>query len=139
MVPFRPEHIPLALELWQRTQHIGLSSADSPTALSKFLAANDGLSFCATHARELAGTILCGTDGRRGYIHHLAVATPLRRHRIGTSLLAKSLGALAAMSITKCHALVFRNDPYAELFWAESSWEHREDLLVYSSSIGGDA
>lgn len=131
---FESTHIPAALQLWQTTDYIGLSSDDTPDALRRFLAANPGLSYCATTPDGLVGTIVCGSDGRRGYIHHLAVAGHYRHRGIGNSLVRQSLEALADIGIMKCHALVFRENPYAELFWRASGWELREDLLVFSKT-----
>jgi ribosomal protein S18 acetylase RimI-like enzyme len=95
-------HISDALQLWQTTEHIGLSSADTPQALSAFLARNPKLSFCAIRSGELVGTILCGCDGRRGYIHHLAVSDASRRENLASRLVTQSLSALASIGIGKC-------------------------------------
>jgi ribosomal protein S18 acetylase RimI-like enzyme len=135
VVPFGSTYISSAIALWEATEHIGLSSADSPEALSRFLASNEGLSFCAAENGHLVGTILCGTDGRRGYVHHLAVTKRCRGHGIASRLLSQSLQALARIGIAKCHAFVFNDNPYAELFWQPSGWQLREDLLVYSRLV----
>jgi ribosomal protein S18 acetylase RimI-like enzyme len=34
----------------------------------------------------ILGAVLCGNDGRRGYLHHLAVAAEWRRRGIGKAL-----------------------------------------------------
>ena len=52
---------------------IELDVSDSPAALKDFLARNPGLSTVAVLDGRLAGAALCGHDGRRGLLHHLAV------------------------------------------------------------------
>lgn len=136
---FDEAHVGRAVRLWEDTDYIGLSSADSPDALSGFLAKNPGLSFVALESDEVVGTILCGTDGRRGYIHHLAIAKAFRRQGLGVELLSRSLRALARIGIAKCHAFVFRDNPYGELFWGPSGWDLRGDLVVYSKPLPGGA
>lgn len=135
--PFSEAHIGAALDLWRSTEQIGLSSADEPAALAAFLDRNPSLSFVALDGQRLVGAVLCGHDGRRGYIHHLAVAASHRRNRLGSRLVESSLQALASAGILKCHAFVFRGNPHAELFWQPQGWERRDDLLLYSKHTAG--
>ncbi len=129
---FEDDHIDRALDLWRETEHIGLSSADEPQHLRAFLSRNRGYSFVVLEEGRLVGACLCGHDGRRGYIHHLAVAESHRRGRLGTLLLGRCLDALREAGIQKCQAFVFHASPYGELFWERIGWERRDDLLVYS-------
>ena len=62
-----------AVQLWQSLPGIGLSSADEKDNICDFLLKNPGTCFVALNEGNLIGTILGGSDGRRGYIHHLAV------------------------------------------------------------------
>lgn len=132
---FEDSDVPEALRLWEATEHIGLSSSDRPDALRRFLARNPGLSHCALVAGRLVGTILCGSDGRRGYIYHLAVAEHSRHQGIATALLSRSLSGLAEIGIYKCHAFVFHDNSYGDLFWSPSGWERRDELVVYSKWV----
>lgn len=132
---FNPTDIQGALLLWEQTKNIGLSDSDAPDNLEFFLERNPGLSYVAVTAGEVVGTILCGHDGRRGYIYHLAVNSEYRRAGIGRVLLSKSLEALKENGILKCHAFVFRENPYGELFWGAGGWQPRNDLLTYSKFI----
>ena len=118
-----------ALRLWRRTEGVGLSDADRPDRLREFLSRNAGLSRVAVSGDNLIGTILCGTDGRRGYIHHLAVAAESRREGVGRSLVEDALSALHRISIHKCHAFVFQSNPFGELFWERSGWQRRDELM----------
>lgn len=132
---FQPADIEGALALWRRTEGVGLSDADRPEALGAFLERNPGLSQVALADGRLAGTVLCGTDGRRGYLHHLAVEAASRRAGIGCALVAAALAALAQVGIRKCHAFVFRDNLLGALFWERAGWERREDLVVHSKPI----
>ena len=72
--PFADSHYAAARALWEATDGVGLSGADSQAAITQFLARNPGASYVALDDAKLAATILVGHDGRRGLIHHMAVA-----------------------------------------------------------------
>jgi ribosomal protein S18 acetylase RimI-like enzyme len=133
---FLPGDIDAALKLWRQIEGIGLSDADRPEQLRAFLYRNPALSYVAASASTLTGTILCGTDGRRGYIHHLAVAAASRRSGIGRGLIECALSALQRIGIQKCHAFVFQSNPFGDLFWGRLGWQRREGLHVYSRILG---
>lgn len=129
---FTDDHIEDALRLWETMDTIGLSESDEPSLLSAFLRRNPGFSFVALDHDQVVGACLCGHDGRRGYIHHLAVDPRCQRRHLGSQLLDACLAALLAAGIQKCHAFVFRSNVYTELFWRPEGWERRDDLIVYS-------
>ncbi len=121
--------------LWQSSEGVGLSDADSREAIGRYLARNPGLSFTAWDGNELVGAVLCGHDGRRGYVHHLAVKPSQRRQGLGKALAARCLAALAAEGIDKCHLFVFANNADAIAFWRSVGWSQRVDLNVMSHAI----
>ena len=55
---------------------MGLSEADSQENIVRYLDRNPYLICVARDGNMLMGAILCDHDGRRGYIHHLAVTPP---------------------------------------------------------------
>lgn len=132
---FTEEHIPAAIALWEATDHIGLSSADEPKAITRYLKRNPGFSFVALASDQVIGAVLCGHDGRRGFIHHLAVTDSHRQVGLGRRLLDRCLDKLHTAEIYKCHAFVFQDNPYTELFWAPVGWQRRDELLIYSKFI----
>lgn len=120
------------IALWQSADGVGLSDADSREAIGRYLARNPGLSFTAWDGDLLVGAVLCGHDGRRGYVHHLAVRPSHRRKGIGKALATRCLGALAAEGIDKCHLFVFVVNADAIAFWKRVGWTQRVDLDLMS-------
>lgn len=120
------------LALWQASEGVGLSDADSRDGIAAFLERNPGLSFVALNEEKVVGVILCGHDGRRGYIHHLTVDPGQRRQGIGRALVARSLAALERAGIGKCHLFVFRKNEAALAFWQATGWIDRVDLGMWS-------
>ena len=132
IVPFDMSRYESAYSLWAQTPGIGLSSSDSREEIALLLKRNPGLSFIALHGEEVAGTILCGHDGRRGYIYHLCVSPAFRHQGIATALTDKSLEGLRISGIKKCHLFVLKDNRAGYAFWAHSTWQERTDLTVFS-------
>jgi len=123
------------LVLWQKTSGLGLSEADSREGILTFLERNPGLCFVCEEGEGLIGTILCGHDGRRGYIYHLAVDEAYRKLGIGRQLTQQSLDALHLQEISKCHLFVYRENKEAELFYDRLGWQKRTALNIFSKDI----
>ena len=119
------------IQFWRGMEGIGLSESDSYSALSSYLRRNPGLSWVARNRDgEVIGAVLCGHDGRRGTLHHLAVAQEYRRQGIGRALVEKCLPSLRELKILKCNIFLFSNNPEGEAFWKQIGWKTREDLSL---------
>ncbi len=61
--------------LWRHTEGVGLDDdTDTREEIAAYLARKPGFSYVARQQCQIVGAVLCGHDGRRGYLHHLAVA-----------------------------------------------------------------
>ncbi|BCG56976.1 N-acetyltransferase [Paenibacillus sp. URB8-2] len=122
-----------AYSLWKNTEGMGLSAADSREEISRFLERNRGLSqVCVSPDGGLAGTALCGHDGRRGFLYHVAVSGEHRGKGIGRALVSNCLEALRAEGIAKCHLMVIGSNADGQRFWNGIGWEFRDGILLYS-------
>jgi len=124
-----------AYELWQNTEGLGLSSADEKKELELFLGRNPHLSFIAVDGEKLVGTVLCGHDGRRGFMYHLAVEQSYRKKGIGRKLVEKGLEGLKLAGIKKCHIMVLSDNPNGLNFWKQIGWQRRDNLTLMSRSL----
>jgi putative acetyltransferase len=122
--------------LWESSEGLGLSDADSPEGFEQFLERPPGLSSVALDGERLVGGVLCGHDGRRGYIHHLAVSSSHRRRGVARSLVTRCLSLLSAEGIQKCHVFVFGENEEGRIFWERSGWPARVELVVFSGPTG---
>ena len=132
---FQEDHIQAAIELWQSTPGVGLTPSDTIEHIKRFLKRNPTSNFIASKNGTLIGTVLCGHDGRRGYIHHLAVEKQHRQQGVASTLIDSALHALFLEDIHKCHSFAFRDNIVGNAFWGNSKWERRDDLAVYSSRL----
>ena len=118
--------------LWQECEGVGLSDADSQEGIARYLAHNPGQCFVAIEDDKVIGAVLSGHDGRRGYIHHLAVHPAYRRQKIGQKLVTHCLAALREDGIQKCHLFVFGENRNGRQFWQEIGWTERVELVLMS-------
>ncbi|MFZ7133436.1 MAG: GNAT family N-acetyltransferase [Eubacteriales bacterium] len=121
--------------LWQQTSGIGLSDADSYENIDTFLQRNKGLCFVSLMQDKIVGTILCGQDGRRGYIYHCMVHPECRKSGVAYALIKQSLNTLKRIGIHKCHLFAFENNVDGTNFWSHMGWTKRKDLVIFSKSI----
>ena len=121
------------LSLWQSVEGMGLhGDSDSKEGVGKYLRRNPGLSFVARDGDRLIGAVLCGHDGRRGYLHHLAVDQAYRRKGVGRGLAEKVIEKLNAVGIGRCHIFVFAENIEAHGFWQRIGWTEFVGLKIMS-------
>ena len=125
-----------AYALWKRTEGIGLSQADERPNIARFLEHNPGMSFVAEEDGALIGAVMCGSDARRGFLHHLAVDASRRRAGVGRMLVECCLDALARQGLRKCHIFVLLDNEEGRRCWRRIGWEERTTLVVMSHDLG---
>jgi len=125
--------------LWQKTEGMGLGESDTREAISVFLDRNCGLSLIACNEQgQIVGAVLCGHDGRRGYLHHLAVALTDRKKGIGRALVNEGLARLAALKIQKVNLFLFAKHSEGRTFWLHQGWTAREDIVLVQKVLKPD-
>jgi len=137
--PMRARDLGEVLALWRSTEGIGLDDdIDSPPRLAEYLKRNRGMSFVARSVDGvIVGAVLCGYDGRRGYLHHLAAEKNWRNQGIGSRLVAACLRNLKKAGIPKCNIFVFGHNKAGQSFWTKNGWKRRGDLLVMQKLTEG--
>lgn len=124
------------IDLWKSTDGMGLRSLDdSQQGISAFLRRNPTTNFVAIDNGKIVGTILCGHDGRRGYIYHTVVKTDYRNQGIATKLIETVISALQKERITRVCLNVMETNEYGKSFWEKRGWEKKNFLGFYSKSI----
>lgn len=118
------------IALWRRTEGVGLNESDTRRAITAFLRRNPNLSFVAEQGGRIIGAVLCGHDGRRGYLHHLAVSKRHRCRGIGRQLVNACLTKLRKAGIQKCNIFIFANNAEGMKFWAHTGWSLRTELRL---------
>ena len=133
--PMSIEDYAAVLDLWEASDGVGLGDSDTRPAIASYLERNRGLSLVTVVEGAIVGAVLCGHDGRRGYIHHLAVAVPHRGRGHGRALVDACLDGLRAEGIPKCTIVVYADNAEGEAFWTRIGWAERHDLRVMQRAI----
>jgi ribosomal protein S18 acetylase RimI-like enzyme len=128
------DRYPELIDFWKNTEGLWASDDDSYENLKIFLKRNPRLNFIAVSENKIVGTLKCSHDGRRGYLHHLAVKKEFRKEGIAKKLINKSLDNLQKAGITKDKVRVFvldTNKP-ALKFWKHNGFiEQIYDYLTF--------
>jgi ribosomal protein S18 acetylase RimI-like enzyme len=132
IVDFGTVHCEAALGLWRRVPGMGLGASDTPQQLGIFLARNPGLSLIALAAGQVAGTVMAGSDGRRGYIYHACVDPAFQGRGMGGALMAECLSRLRAAGLVKVSLYCKADNEAGRAFWEHQGWQRRDDLTLYS-------
>lgn len=112
-----------ALELWQRVEGLEIAEGDDRESVAHFLGRNPGLSRVAAHGSTIVGVALCGHDGRRGYIYHLAVDPAYQTRGLGKRLMDECLSGLRRAGLKRALILVAHDNPRGRKFWRRCGWE----------------
>jgi len=120
---FTIEDYDATLELWRRVEGLDVAEGDDRETISRFLKRNHGLSRVATDGSRIIGAALCGHDGRRGYIYHLAVDPAYHGRGIGKQLMNECLKGLKRAGLQRANILVAKDNPRGRDFWRRNGWE----------------
>ena len=122
--------------LWMSCKNMGFNNLDdSRQGIEKYLKRNPSTCFIAEQDDAIVGVVLAGHDGRRGFIHHMAVAEHCRRQGIATDLLDQALAALKEEGINKTALLVFNRNEAGNAFWERQGFMARDDVTYRNKTL----
>lgn len=124
-----------ALALWEEVDGVEICEGDSRAEIQLYLERNPGLSRVAEEAGEISGAALCGHDGRRGFIYHLAVASKFRGRGVGRLLVDDCLRGLANAGIKRAIILVACDNSLGKEFWLRNGWEDIDGAIPMAHDL----
>jgi ribosomal protein S18 acetylase RimI-like enzyme len=131
---FRPRDADDLRGLWAEA---GIDAADDDSATLKRLAErNPGLFLVAAQLKVVVGSALGAWDGRRGWIHHVVVASDHRRTDLATRLVREVEERLRELGAEKVDAVVRDDDPTAALFWEAAGYD-RAPIRLFRRDLDG--
>jgi ribosomal protein S18 acetylase RimI-like enzyme len=119
-----------AVALWNLLKGVEVAEGDSKEEIRAYLLRNPGLSRVAEEGGRIVGAVLCGHDGRRGLIYHLAVAPAHHGKGIGKLLVQECVARLRAAGIVRALILVAGDNAGAHSFWLRIGWEDVPGALL---------
>lgn len=133
------DHYDGIFALWSSTPGISLSAADTRENIEAYLHRNPEQSFVCKHDGWLVGSILCGNDGRRAFVYHLAVDEAHRGQGIAAQLLDRAIEAQMALHIDKCALFVLRENLNAISFWEHAGFAMVQEAATMAKVIVKDS
>jgi ribosomal protein S18 acetylase RimI-like enzyme len=132
---FRIEDYDAAIELWKRVEGLDVAEGDDRETIRRFLERNRGLSRIAIAGSTTIGAVLCGHDGRRGYIYHLAVDRKFQGRGIGWRLMEECLAGLKRVGLERVNLLVGKDNSRGRDFWKSCGWEELDGALAMGRDV----
>ena len=124
-----------AIELWQKVEGLDVAEGDDRETIQRFLERNCGLRRIATAESKIIGAVLCGHDGRRGYIYHLAVAPEFHGRGIGRTLIDECRAGLRRAGLERVNILVAKDNPRGLEFWRRTGWEDLDGAAAMGRDV----
>ena len=122
--------IDVLLCLWRQVPGFGLGPDDEPERVAGFLTRNPTTCLGLFIQDRLAGSVLDGYDGRRGYLYHLAVHPSLQGNGYGKDLINGVTEAFLALDAKNMRLFVYADNRRAREFYRRQGWRERGDLVV---------
>lgn len=127
---------PAVYALWE---HAGpglvLRPSDQSEEVEKKLARDADLFLVAEEDGQVVGVIMGAWDGRRGWLHHLAVAEECRNRGIGTALLLEVEARLKAKGCLKVNLLIRRNNADAKRLYERLGYEEMSTVTPMGKEL----
>lgn len=118
-----------AYALWQSVPGMNLASLDnSERGIAKVVNRNPDLCFVAIDQATVVGTALGATDGRKGYLYHVAVAKNYQGHHLSSQLLAQVMTGFRQQHIDKIGLFVVADNADGKAFWQHQGFKTRPDI-----------
>lgn len=132
-----PEDYDEAYALWSATPGMHLHSLNNTYGgIALLIRKNPDTCLVATDADgKVIATALGATDGRKGYLYHVAVDEQWRGHGIGTTLIGRIEDSFKAIGIVKVGILVVADNADGQRFWKSQGWNTRPDVIYFDHDL----
>ncbi|MCI1857856.1 MAG: GNAT family N-acetyltransferase [Sporolactobacillus sp.] len=125
-----------AYRLWLKVPGMNLKSLDnSRSGISRIIARNPETCWVAEDRGRIIGTVLGGTDGRKGFIYHAAVDPDYQKRGVGGSLIRRVCDRFKKQQITKIGLFVVKENDDGKAFWEHQGWNARPDIVYLDRDL----
>jgi ribosomal protein S18 acetylase RimI-like enzyme len=126
---YSPREYPRVRRLWRRNG-IELGLSDRRREIEHARQRDPDLFLVATARGRLIGAVLGRYDGRRGWVHHLAVDARHRRRGVGAALMAELERRLRALGCRKVNLHVLAENGVVVPFYVGLGYRRRAILFL---------
>lgn len=104
---------------------------DSRERISAYLKRNPEFSTVAKKGDDIIGTVLCGHDGRRGSLYHVAVSEDYRHKGIANEMVQRSLSLLKQEGFGHAMLFAYLENTTAIQYWKNNGWVALPNVLYH--------
>lgn len=120
-----------AIALWSKVG-LSLGSSDTKEEVERMLKRNPDLFLVGKINNRIVAIVMGGFDGRRGYVHHLAVEPDYQRMGYGSTLMEQLIKRFMQKNVKKIHLFVEKRNKNVINFYKKLGWELRNNLVMMS-------
>ncbi len=122
------------VRLWKRAGLV-LRPGDERGQIQRKLERDPELFLVAEENGSLVATVLGAWDGRRGWIHHLAVRPAKQRIGLGTILVRELEERMRKKGIVKVNAIVYRTNQKSINFFTKNGYRLQDEDLMFGKPL----
>jgi len=119
------------IRIWRKAG-INVGSSDTKDELEKMFLRNPNLFLIGKINEQVIAVVIGGFDGRRGYVHHLAVDLEYQKKGYGKMIMNKLIERFREIGAHKIHLFIEKYNQEVVSFYRNLGWEIRDDLIMMS-------
>jgi len=119
------------IDLWKRSG-IEVSSSDTRDEIAEILKRNPDLFLIGKVQERVIAVVIGAFDGRRGYVHHLAIDPDYQKNRYGKMMMDELIEKFHTKKVHKVHLFIEKYNKEVVDFYRKLGWEVRDDLIMMS-------
>jgi ribosomal protein S18 acetylase RimI-like enzyme len=119
------------VELWKRAG-IEVGSSDSEEEIAGVQNRNPNLFLIGKEDGNIVAVVIGAFDGRRGYIHHLAVDPDYQKRGYGKIIIDELIERFRKKKVHKIHLFIEKTNHEVVDFYSNLGWNVRDDLIMMS-------
>jgi len=128
---FKIESYDEVVELWRKAG-VEIVSSDTIDEVTRVLNRNPDLFLIGRVQEKIIAVVMGAFDGRRGYVHHLAVDPDYQKMGFGKSIMEALIEQFRTKNIQKVHLFIEKTNKTVVEFYNNLGWDVREELIMMS-------
>ena len=119
------------LQIWNASG-ISVGSSDEREEIKRVLRKNSDLFLVGLIEKKVIAVVIGAFDGRRGYVHHLAVSPEYQNKGYGRKIMEELHKRFRNLNVHKVHLFIEKYNEEVINFYKKLGWEIRDDLIMMS-------